>query len=309
MGTEYTASQSTKAVKVLIRASLVACPSKKLKIKTLPSIFFFSSPTSNLPALEVAAVMSLQVDFQKPKRFKQALTLAQKINILDCLRDGMGATAVGRMYGINESSVRFIRKNEDKIRLSMNGMNVAASADQPHYLPVSRNSTLVKAEEELSAWMADMAEQKAPISAKDIRERAKEIYHSIRENSPNPFLIADFVASKSWYSRFMRRSCHFPIMMNEAVQPGESPNGYYDEAVYPNVSYEMMSPSTSAYETMSPSDMGDINGNINSEYMQEPSSDPEVILLDCDDEENEDTKSAMTLTESQLEVSELVKKI
>ena len=44
------------------------------------------------------------------KRERKCMTLAEKIVILDKLRNGMSYAACAREYGLNESSVRTIKK-------------------------------------------------------------------------------------------------------------------------------------------------------------------------------------------------------
>ena len=50
------------------------------------------------------------------KRPRKVLTLVQKIEILDKLASGMTATNVGKVFGINESTVRTISRSEEQIR-------------------------------------------------------------------------------------------------------------------------------------------------------------------------------------------------
>lgn len=51
-----------------------------------------------------------------PKRQRKMLTIAQKVGLLDMLKEGKSYAAVGRHYGINESSVCYIKKEENNIR-------------------------------------------------------------------------------------------------------------------------------------------------------------------------------------------------
>ena len=50
-----------------------------------------------------------------PKRRKM-LPISDKVKLLDMLREGKSYAAVARHYGINESSVRYIKKEEKNIR-------------------------------------------------------------------------------------------------------------------------------------------------------------------------------------------------
>ncbi|XP_070583166.1 putative deoxyribonuclease TATDN2 [Erythrolamprus reginae] len=50
------------------------------------------------------------------KKSRKMLTIKEKIELLDMLKGGCSYAEVGRHYGINESSVRYIRKDEKNIR-------------------------------------------------------------------------------------------------------------------------------------------------------------------------------------------------
>jgi hypothetical protein len=52
----------------------------------------------------------------KTKRSKKVMTLAQKAELLDKSKEGMSFAAVGCTFGVNESSARYIRKDEKSIR-------------------------------------------------------------------------------------------------------------------------------------------------------------------------------------------------
>lgn len=55
-------------------------------------------------------------ELQKHKH--SSFSLAKKMEILTRLSAGEGPTALGRLYGVNESSIFTIRKYEDLIRVS-----------------------------------------------------------------------------------------------------------------------------------------------------------------------------------------------
>uniref|UniRef100_A0A8C5I5H0 HTH psq-type domain-containing protein n=1 Tax=Gouania willdenowi TaxID=441366 RepID=A0A8C5I5H0_GOUWI len=48
-----------------------------------------------------------------PNRQRKMLTISQKVRLLDMLKEGKSYAAVGHHYGINESSVRYIKKEEN----------------------------------------------------------------------------------------------------------------------------------------------------------------------------------------------------
>uniref|UniRef100_A0A3Q1B5X2 DDE-1 domain-containing protein n=1 Tax=Amphiprion ocellaris TaxID=80972 RepID=A0A3Q1B5X2_AMPOC len=55
-------------------------------------------------------------DYDAPKRKRKMLNIAEKVKLLDMLKEGRSYAAVGHHYGINESSVRSIKKEENNIR-------------------------------------------------------------------------------------------------------------------------------------------------------------------------------------------------
>ena len=59
---------------------------------------------------------SAKASGSEPKRQRKMLTIAEKVKLLDMLKEGRSFAAVGRHYGINESSVRYIKKEEKNIR-------------------------------------------------------------------------------------------------------------------------------------------------------------------------------------------------
>jgi hypothetical protein len=53
------------------------------------------------------------------KKRRKVLALSEKVKILDKRRSGSSAASIASYYGINESTVRYIKKAEDKIRASV----------------------------------------------------------------------------------------------------------------------------------------------------------------------------------------------
>ena len=74
------------------------------------------------------------------KRQRKMLTIAEKVELLDMLKEGKSYAATGRHYGINESSVRSIKKEENNIRTTAAIIfNVTATAY--HYVLLSKKHT------------------------------------------------------------------------------------------------------------------------------------------------------------------------
>ena len=62
---------------------------------------------------------SSQASGKEPKRQKKVMTLHEKVELLDMVKKAKSYAAVGRHYGVNDSTVRYIKKNEKAIRSSV----------------------------------------------------------------------------------------------------------------------------------------------------------------------------------------------
>ena len=56
---------------------------------------------------------------KEPKRQKNIMTQHENVELLDMVKEWKSYAAVGRHYGVNESTVRYIKKNEKAIRSSV----------------------------------------------------------------------------------------------------------------------------------------------------------------------------------------------
>lgn len=150
------------------------------------------------------------------KRKRVVLSLDEKIKILDALKVDKVAP-VARKYGLNESSVREIRKNEKKIRDSVTegGLLCAKTAS------VSRDVRIEKTEKALSIWIEDQTRKKVPLSSHIIREKAKHLHKHFAESLMESSESSDpvqFLASKGWFERFKHRfSLHNVKLVGEAA--------------------------------------------------------------------------------------------
>lgn len=87
------------------------------------------------------------------------MTLSEKMILLDKLRCGMSYTACSRVYGENESTVRYIKKNEKEIRQAMiNSAPTTAKVTQH----VS-DGVIIKTEKALNIWIEDLNRRNIPV--------------------------------------------------------------------------------------------------------------------------------------------------
>ncbi|XP_070600291.1 tigger transposable element-derived protein 1-like [Erythrolamprus reginae] len=155
------------------------------------------------------------------KKSRKMLTIKEKIELLDMLKAGHSNVEVGRHYGINESTVRYIRKEEKKIRQSsLISFNKGAKR-----IVTPRNKRLMKMEAALSVWVQDCRKKSIALDTNTIRTKAQQLYNRLEDTEggdadegnaddsedPQPSTSsassapATFTASKGWFDRFQRR--------------------------------------------------------------------------------------------------------
>ena len=60
------------------------------------------------------------------KKIRKVLNLGEKLKILELLDKGETVAAVGRKFKVNESTIRGIRDNKEKIREGMKNVGIQA---------------------------------------------------------------------------------------------------------------------------------------------------------------------------------------
>uniref|UniRef100_UPI00358F7236 putative CENPB DNA-binding domain-containing protein 1 n=1 Tax=Myxine glutinosa TaxID=7769 RepID=UPI00358F7236 len=98
-------------------------------------------------------------DASTTKRQKKVMSLSQKVELLDWLSRGESAASVDSYYGVNESTVRYIRENEKVIRYSARCNTVTSTKVVTHVQDVH----IKRMEKALSIWI-DNNVQKTPVS-------------------------------------------------------------------------------------------------------------------------------------------------
>lgn len=148
------------------------------------------------------------------KRQRKMLTIAEKVKLLDMLKEGRSYADVGRHYGINESSVRYIKKDEKNIR-STATVTFNKTAKR---VVTSRNKDIVRMESALALWISDCRKKNIPLDTNTIREKARQLYGKFtdggddnpddpqpRTSTASPTKPTEFTASKGWFDKFQRR--------------------------------------------------------------------------------------------------------
>ena len=87
-----------------------------------------------------------KVSSNKPKKNRKMMTVSIKVMLLDMLKEGRSFAAVARHYGVNESTVRYVKKDEANIRKTA-AITVTTEAER---VATPRNEKIVKMEAALA---------------------------------------------------------------------------------------------------------------------------------------------------------------
>ncbi|XP_068212690.1 tigger transposable element-derived protein 1-like [Palaemon carinicauda] len=137
----------------------------------------------------------------------------EKVKLLDMLKAGSSYVSFANNYGGNEWTVRYIKKDEIKIR------NTVTFSKDTKRIVTPCNKTIVQMENALSMWISDCQEKKVSFDTNMIRTRAKTLYDSLvpegklneddgednDKDDPAPQEKRGFVTSKGWFEKFKRR--------------------------------------------------------------------------------------------------------
>lgn len=159
--------------------------------------------------------MAPKVKIQKDSK-RKSVSLATKIQILDRLRDGVGSAAVGREFELGESTVRGIKKIEDKIRTSVTAGATVSLSKTSH----ARNPLFEKMEKMLSIWIEDKNQKNMPLNGECIRIKAKRIFDHISQEASTAVNgnVPVVSASKGWLDNFKKRfALHNICLTGEAA--------------------------------------------------------------------------------------------
>ena len=133
------------------------------------------------------------------KRQRKMLTIAEKVEVLDMVKEGKSYAATGRHYGIIESSVRSIKKEEKNIRKTA---AISFNKDAKR-VPTVRNKTMVRMESALALWINDGRKKTFAASGTDKEE--EEDADASPSSSAVHTVPSAFIASKGWFEKIKKR--------------------------------------------------------------------------------------------------------
>ncbi len=96
------------------------------------------------------------------KKKRKMLTVNEKVGLLDKLKAGNSYASVARQYGLTESTVRYIKKEEKNIRKTA---AISFTKDAKRVVN-TQNKTMVRMENALVIWIHDFRAKKISLDAK-----------------------------------------------------------------------------------------------------------------------------------------------
>ena len=100
------------------------------------------------------------------------MTLNEKVALLDVLKNGKSYVAVARQYNLKESTVRFIKK-ENEIRKTV-ATSFCSSAKT---VSAAQDKAIIWMESALTVWITDCRTKNTPLDSNVIRKNARSLYH------------------------------------------------------------------------------------------------------------------------------------
>lgn len=141
---------------------------------------------------------------EKKQLKRKFISLEDKVEILNRLKDGERISSVGKSFDLNESTIRTLKRNEEKIRKTMaDGCPLGAKRTTRN-----RDIDIVKMERDLMIWLYDCIAKNIPVNGNRIKEKALQIYNhliEIRGPSADDKKQSKFSASKGWLENLKKR--------------------------------------------------------------------------------------------------------
>ncbi|KAG7172977.1 Tigger transposable element-derived protein 1-like 2 [Homarus americanus] len=137
----------------------------------------------------------------KPKKTRRSLSYEVKYKIIQELEKGTRQVDLVRQHGVNESTIRTIKKDAAKIKEHMN-ITKSTGASMIKYF---HNQVLLKTEKLLVSYLVRQARRNMAVDTRSVKEYASELYAAVSRKmgitEPKPFN-----ASSGWLQRFKKRN-------------------------------------------------------------------------------------------------------
>ncbi|XP_066958779.1 tigger transposable element-derived protein 1-like [Macrobrachium rosenbergii] len=163
----------------------------------------------------------------EPKCHQRMMMITEKMKLLDMLKEGRKFVAVACHFGMNESTIRYIYKDEAKTRKTA-AITFNKSAKR---VVTARNKTIVRMEATLAVLIADCRKKNIALDVNIIQTKARSLYETFAAKEPeddsgdheeaeededdveypqpgtsshSPHVKLQFSASKGWFAKFQK---------------------------------------------------------------------------------------------------------
>ncbi|KAG7174109.1 Tigger transposable element-derived protein 1-like 20 [Homarus americanus] len=137
----------------------------------------------------------------KPKKTRRSLSYEVKYTIIQELEKGTRQVDLARQHGVNESTIRTIKKDAAKIKEHMK-IKKSTGASMIKYF---HNQVLLKTEKLLVRYLVRQARRNMAVDTRSVKDYARELYMAVARkmgtSEPKPFN-----ASSGWLQRFKIRN-------------------------------------------------------------------------------------------------------
>ncbi|KAG7166442.1 Tigger transposable element-derived protein 1-like 13 [Homarus americanus] len=137
----------------------------------------------------------------KPKNTRRSLSYEVKYTIIQELEKGTRQVDLARQHGVNESTIRTIKKDAAKIKEHMK-ITKSTGASMIKYF---HNQVLLKTEKLLVRYLVRQARRNMAVDTRSVKDYARELYIAVARKmgttEPKPFN-----ASSGWLQRFKIRN-------------------------------------------------------------------------------------------------------
>ncbi|CAI9717757.1 transposable element-derived 1-like [Octopus vulgaris] len=116
----------------------------------------------------------------EPKRKRRMMMIAEKVKLLDMLKEGKTFATVARHFSVNESTVRYIKRDEANIRKTA-AITFDMSAKR---VVMARNKTIISMEAALALWKADCQKKNIALDTNIIQTKARSLYETFTVKEP-----------------------------------------------------------------------------------------------------------------------------
>ncbi|CAI9719908.1 transposable element-derived 1-like [Octopus vulgaris] len=110
----------------------------------------------------------------EPKCKQRMMTIGEKVKLLDMLKEGRTFAAVAYHFSMNESTVRYIKKDEANIRK----MAVITYNKSAKRIITACNETIIHMEAALAVWIANCRKKNIALDMNIIQTKARSLYET-----------------------------------------------------------------------------------------------------------------------------------